>query len=62
MYLFWPETSGRHLEEIDQIFRDSKNIFEPPKMARKLPAAALADEYDHDTGRKASVEKSEAGS
>ena len=42
-YFFYPETSGRHLEEVDQIFRDSKNIFDPPKMAKRLPVHKLAD-------------------
>lgn len=36
MYLFYPETNGLHLEEVDQIFRDSKNIFDPPKRARHV--------------------------
>ncbi|KAK5127315.1 hypothetical protein LTR08_004354 [Meristemomyces frigidus] len=44
VYLFFPETNGRHLEEVDQIFRDSKNIFDPVKIARNFPAGALADE------------------
>lgn len=36
MYFFYPETNGIDLEEVDQIFRDSSNIFEPPKMAKRL--------------------------
>jgi hypothetical protein len=32
-----------HLEQVDQIFRDSKNIFDPPKMAKRLPIHALVD-------------------
>lgn len=43
VYFFFPETNGRHLEEVDQIFRDSKNIFDPVKMANKLPVHTLAD-------------------
>lgn len=43
VYFFFPETNGRHLEEVDQIFRDSSNIFDPVKMAKKLPATTLAD-------------------
>ena len=43
VYLFYPETNGRHLEEVDQIFRDSKNILEPVKVARRLPVHTSAD-------------------
>lgn len=41
VWLFFPETNARHLEEVDQIFRDSSNIFDPVKMARQLPADVL---------------------
>ena len=37
VFFFYPETNGRHLEEVDQIFRDSKSIFDPVKIARRLP-------------------------
>ena len=43
VYFLFPETNGRHLEEVDQIFRDSSNIFDPVKMAKKLPATTLAE-------------------
>jgi len=43
VYFLFPETNGRHLEEVDQIFRDSKNIFDPPRMANKLPVGVFAD-------------------
>lgn len=43
VYLFWPETSGRHLEEVDQIFRDSSNLLDPPKMAKRLPSHGVGD-------------------
>lgn len=36
-YLFFPETKGRTLEEIDEIFIQSKNVFDPVKEARILP-------------------------
>ncbi|KAI1316025.1 general substrate transporter [Xylariaceae sp. FL0255] len=39
VYFFWPETNGRHLEEVDQIFLDSKNIFDPVRIARERPPA-----------------------
>lgn len=36
-FFFFPETSGRSLEEIDEIFLQSKIIFDPPRIARRLP-------------------------
>jgi len=42
--LFWPETTGRHLEEVDQIFRDSKTIFDPPRVSKRLTVRPLADD------------------
>lgn len=46
VYLFFPETSGRHLEEVDQIFRDSNNIFQPVKVAKQLPMRELAHDEE----------------
>ncbi|KAM3495238.1 hypothetical protein MY3957_001469 [Beauveria namnaoensis] len=37
VYFFFPETSGRSLEEIDEIFLQSKSIWDPPRLARTLP-------------------------
>lgn len=36
VYFFFPETKGRSLEEIDAIFAQSKNIFDPPRIARRM--------------------------
>ena len=43
VYFFFPETTGRQLEEVDQIFRDSKTIFDPVKTARALPPHTLRE-------------------
>ena len=37
------ETAGRSLEEIDAIFAESKSIFDPPRVARRLPKQHLVD-------------------
>jgi len=36
-YLFCPETKGRTLEEIDDIFVQSTSIFDPVRIAREMP-------------------------
>lgn len=43
VYFFFPETNGRSLEEIDDIFMQSKSIWDPPRLARIMPSLA-ADE------------------
>ena len=42
VYFCFPETKGRCLEEIDEIFLQSHSILDPPKVARKLPHLRLA--------------------
>ncbi|CAL5873598.1 uncharacterized protein PFLUO_LOCUS7879 [Penicillium psychrofluorescens] len=41
-YLFYPETKGRTLEEIDEIFIRSKSIFDPVKVEKSLPRNGLS--------------------
>jgi len=48
VYFFWPETANRHLEEVDQIFRESSNIFQTVKVARMLPQASLIEHERHE--------------
>ncbi|CAI7675141.1 unnamed protein product [Penicillium pancosmium] len=44
VYFFFPETKGRSLEEIDAIFSQSKNIFDPPRVARRMQNTIRADQ------------------
>ncbi|KAJ5641352.1 hypothetical protein N7490_005352 [Penicillium lividum] len=45
VYFCFPETNGRSLEEIDEIFIQSKSIFDPPRIARSLPKMHVADTH-----------------
>lgn len=49
-YMFCPETKGRSLEDIDEIFLQSGSIWDTVKVARALPtgAGALIDEEEVD--------------
>ena len=42
IYFMFPETSGLSLEEMDEVFRQSKNIFDPPKIARAITKSRTA--------------------
>lgn len=41
VYFFFPETKGRSPEEIDEIFAQSKSIFDPPRVARAMQRRAM---------------------
>jgi MFS family permease len=43
VYLFYPETMGRSLEALDNIFRDAPSTWHVVSMARKLPQGDMAD-------------------
>ncbi|KAL4808574.1 general substrate transporter [Aspergillus unguis] len=36
VYMFFPETKGCSLEDIDEIFAQSQSIFDPPRVARRI--------------------------
>jgi hypothetical protein len=42
VYLFFPETNGRTLEEVDEIFLKSDNIFDSVKVANAIPRHHVA--------------------
>lgn len=54
MFFLFPETTGRSLEQIDEIFENSSTIFDPPRMARKtLPHKVELDNSSMSSGEKA---------
>jgi sugar porter (SP) family MFS transporter len=55
IYFFLPETAGRSLEEIDHIFASSKSIWDPVRIAKRLPRRRLAEALAEDTETKTTV-------
>ena len=47
--------TGRSLEEIDEIFAESHSIFDPVKVAKKLPHRALTEFVEDDKTLSGSV-------
>lgn len=41
-YFFFPETTGRSLEEVDEIFLKSTSIFDTVKISLELPRQSLS--------------------
>ncbi|KAJ6569528.1 putative MFS sugar transporter [Mycena capillaripes] len=44
VYFLFPETQGLHLESVDRIFLESKGIFDPVRVAKRLRAHAAIGE------------------
>jgi len=70
VYFFYPETAGRSLEEMDEIFQDVngfKGAFDVVKVAREKPrrygkkGELLINYEDTEAARRASVRRSSAG-
>ncbi|KAJ5917241.1 hypothetical protein N7466_010795 [Penicillium verhagenii] len=62
VYFCFPETNGRSLEEIDEIFLQSKSIFDPPRIARALPKIHVADTHGVDAEMAKGMESDDTGS
>lgn len=43
VYLFYPETMGRSLEDVDQIFHDAPSVLSAVKMSKYLPVSNNRD-------------------
>jgi MFS family permease len=59
VYFFYPETMGRNLEALNNIFRDAPSPWHIVAMARTLPQGDLPDVHVQEPGEKALVELKE---
>lgn len=59
VYWFYPETNGRTLEEIDEIFVKSKNIFDPVKVAKRMPRRQVGQVLADETEKEQAIERIE---
>lgn len=53
VYLFYPETMGRNLEEIDMMFRDSPSIWGTVRFAKTRPIAMPTEFLQEKTEKEA---------
>ena len=59
-WAFYPETKGRTLEEVDEIFVRSRNVREPVRLARELPLQEVL-ELETDVKTAAAVGRAQEG-
>ncbi|KAJ6443578.1 MFS sugar transporter [Purpureocillium lavendulum] len=59
VYFFFPETNGRSLEEIDEVFLHSKTIWDPPRIARTLPQMRLQDAMEPNSSEEDKASKAQ---
>ncbi|CAL5865983.1 uncharacterized protein PFLUO_LOCUS190 [Penicillium psychrofluorescens] len=59
VYFFWPETNGRHLEEVDRIFLNSKSIFDTVRVSRNMPRHDQMDSAMKEKNATAQIENVE---
>ncbi|KAI9712775.1 MAG: hypothetical protein M1820_001397 [Bogoriella megaspora] len=58
-YFFFPETKGRHLEQIDEIFINSRTIFDPVKVEKTIPKRTIMEQVLHEDTEKQNAEQVE---
>lgn len=59
VYFFYPETMGRNLEALNNVFRDAPSAWHVVAMARKLPQGEVIDVNEQSADEKAIVEQKE---
>ncbi|CAK5265471.1 unnamed protein product [Mycena citricolor] len=59
VYFFFPETQGLSLEHVDSIFLESRSIFDPVRVSKRLRATKEVEHGPVEVDEKASEEKTE---
>lgn len=57
VYFLFPETSGRHLEEVDMIFKRSTSIFDTVSVSRRLPKNAVTRDIPRDEAEEKAAQR-----